>query len=131
MSDPVFHATRETPGLLTMQMGGRFDAIAMEAALDRLVPEMDGMSHGGILMRDLGVEWPTLGALAVELRHWGQLMAMIAKVDRVAILTDNAWLGTAARIESVLIPGITDRVFASTEEAAARAWLAEGQTATA
>jgi len=124
MTDPSFTAELEAPNLLVVEATGQMDAIGMEIALDMLVPVVRKMSHGAMLMRAHDVSWPTLGAIGVELRHWVQLMAMVRKVDRVAVLTDQGWVRNAAAIESLLVPNLEIRSFAPTEEAAARAWLA-------
>jgi len=124
MTDPSFTAELEAPNLLVVEAAGQMDAIGMEIALDMLVPVVRKMSHGAMLMRAHDVRWPTLGAIGVELRHWVQLMAMVRKVDRVAVLTDQGWLKNAAAVESLLVPNLEIRSFAPTEEAAARAWLA-------
>ncbi len=124
MTDPSFTAELEAPNLLVVEATGQMDAIGMEIALDMLVPVVRKMSHGAMLMRAHDVSWPTLGAIGVELRHWVQLMAMVRKVDRVAVLTDQGWVKNAAAIESLLVPNLEIRSFAPTDEAAARAWLA-------
>lgn len=125
MTKPLFHSTLESPNLLVMEAHGAMDAVAMEVALNMMVREMEEMHHGGILMRAEGVEWPSLGAIGVELRHWVQLMAMVEKVDKVAILTDQSWLRRLAAVESALIPNLVFKTFGPDEEDAARAWLAE------
>ncbi|MEM7720919.1 MAG: STAS/SEC14 domain-containing protein [Pseudomonadota bacterium] len=124
MTKPEFHATREGDNLIVIETSGKIDAVAMEVALDMLVREMDGMHHGGMLMRLAGAEWPTLGAIGVELRHWGQLMAAIEKIDKVAALTDDQMIRTAAAVESALIPNLVVKSFDLNDEAGARAWLA-------
>ncbi len=126
MSDPRFSAKRESEHLLVIEGSGRLDAVSMEVALDMLVREMDGMHHAGILMRDQGFEWPTLAAIGVELRHWGQMMAMVQKIDRVALVSSSPLIRGAALVESALIPNLTIRNFDPDQEKAARAWLAEG-----
>ena len=92
MTQPTFTATLDAPNLLVMEASGQMDSIAMEIALNMLVPVVKDMRHGGALLRARGVEWPTLGAIGVELRHWAQLMAMIRKVDKIAVLTDQGWV---------------------------------------
>jgi len=124
MTTPTFTAKLESPNLLVIEASGAMTSIAMEVALDMLVPEVKDMRHGGVLMRAEGVEWPTLGAIGVELRHWAQLMAMIRKVDRVAVLTDAGWMRNLAAVESLLVPNLEIRSFATDAENAAREWLA-------
>ena len=126
MTHPTFTATLDAPNLLVMDVTGQMDSVAMEVALDLLVPVVKDMRHGGALLRAEGVEWPTLGAIGVELRHWGQLMAMIRKVDKIAVLTDQGWVRNLAAVESLLVPNLEIRSFAPDAEADARAWLTGG-----
>jgi hypothetical protein len=123
MTQPTFTARLDAPNLLVMEVTGQMDSVAMEIALNMLVPVVKDMRHGGALMHAKGVEWPTLGAIGVELRHWAQLMAMIRKVDKVAVLTDQGWVQNLAAVESLLVPNLEIRSFAPDAEAAARAWL--------
>jgi len=131
MTEPTFTATLERPNLVVMESSGSMDPVSMEVALDMLVPVVKDMSHGGMLVRAVGVEWPSLAAIGVELRHWGQLMAMVRKVDRVAVLTDDGWMRNLAAVESFLVPNLEICSFAPDEEAEARAWLEAGAAAPA
>ena len=124
MTQPSFTATLEAPDLVVMEATGRMTAVSMEVALDLLVPVVKDMRHGGALVRAAGVDWPTLGAVGVELRHWVQLMAMVRKLDRVAVLTDRGWLRNLAAVESLMVPNLVIRSFPPGAEAEARAWLA-------
>ena len=126
MTQPTFTATLDAPNLLVMDVTGQMDSVAMEIALTMLVPVVKDMRHGAALLRASGVEWPTLGAIGVELRHWGQLMAMIRKVDKIAVLTDQGWVRNLAAVESLLVPNLEIRSFAPDAEADARAWLTGG-----
>jgi hypothetical protein len=124
MTTPSFTARLEAPNLLVMEAAGQMNAVSMEVALDMLVPVVKDMHHGGALVRAQGVEWPTLGAIGVELRHWGQLMAMVRKLDRVAVLTRQGWMQNLAMVESLLVPNLEIRSFDPDDEASARDWLA-------
>ena len=124
MTTPSFTARLEAPNLLVMEAAGQMNAVSMEVALDMLVPVVKDMHHGGALVRAQGVEWPTLGAIGVELRHWGQLMAMVRKLDRVAVLTRQGWMQNLAMVESLLVPNLEIRSFDPDDAASARDWLA-------
>lgn len=123
MTEHHFTVDRTGPNALRITVSGALDAIAMEAALQALTLEMEGMVHGDMLMIDQGTEWPSLGAIGVELRHWPQLMAMLHQIDRVALVTHNALFRTAAAVESALIPGYEIRSF--NDESTAAKWLSE------
>ena len=124
MTTPSFTARLEAPNLLVMEAAGQMNAVSMEVALDMLVPVVKDMHHGGALVRAQGVEWPTLSAIGVELRHWGQLMAMVRKLDRVAVLTRQGWMQNLAMVESLLVPNLEIRSFDPDDETSARGWLA-------
>ncbi|MEX3014791.1 STAS/SEC14 domain-containing protein [Gymnodinialimonas hymeniacidonis] len=121
MSDPKFEVTREGPNSLRIAIAGQIDAALMEVALQQMSTEMEGMAHGDVLMIDEGAEWPTLGAIGVELRHWPQMMAMLHQLDRAALVSHNQFFRNAAALESALIPGYEIRSFNT--EASAREWL--------
>lgn len=129
MTEPFFTAHRESDSLLVIETQGKMDATSMEVALDMLVAEMEGMHHANMILHTRDVAWPTLGAIAVELRHWVQLFAMVEKIDRIAVLSDQNWLKRVAEFESLLIPNLVIRAFAADEEAAARAWLEDATPA--
>ena len=124
MTEPLFSAELEGSDLLVIEAHGAMTAISMQVALEMLIPTVEHMSHGGMLMRAKDVQWPTLGAIAVELRHWPQLMGMIKKIDKIALLTNQSWVRTWAGLESSLIPNLVIKSFDPDQEEAARAWLA-------
>lgn len=121
MTDPTFTVKRTGPNSIRMTMSGILDAQTMEVGLEMLSTEMAGMVHGDALMIDEGAAWPSLGAIAVELRHWPQMMAMLHQLDRVALVSHNQVFRTMATVESALIPGYEIRNF--NNEASATEWL--------
>ena len=55
--------------------------------------------------------------------HLGVVLRMLGKLDRIAIVADEPWLRTAARIESAMPPGVTYEVFSSDKAGQARDWV--------
>lgn len=68
-------------------------------------------------------EMPTLGAMAVELYRMPKLFRLTGKFDKCAVLSDTAWIRTAAEIEGVAIPSLEIKSFALADIKAAEAWL--------
>jgi hypothetical protein len=64
-------------------------------------------------------DWSVLGE---ELSHLPTMMRMLTQLDRIAVIADQSWLRTAARIESALLPGVTYEVFSRDKAEQARAW---------
>lgn len=125
MTEAHFTVDRTGPNSLRVTLAGAMDAVTMEAGLQAMTLEMEGMAHGDLLMIDQGAEWPSLGAVGVELRHWPQMMAMLHQIDRTALVSHNQMFRAAAAVESALIPGYEIRSF--NDESSAAAWLADGR----
>ncbi|UWQ94512.1 STAS/SEC14 domain-containing protein [Rhodobacteraceae bacterium M385] len=127
MTQSHFTVDRTGPNSLKITMAGAFDSVAMEAALQALPLEMEGMAHGDLLMIDQGAEWPSIGAIGVELRHWPQMINVLHQIDRAAFVSHNQFFRAAATVESALLPGLEIKNF--DDEVSATAWLADQRTA--
>ncbi len=88
--------------------------------------ERNAGEGGGNLLIDLtsmaGFSWSAVGE---ELGHMPMLMKCIYGFDRIAIISDEQWIRTVARIESALLPGVVYQVYAEDEAEAAKAWIVE------
>ncbi len=117
--------TKPSANRVDIELEGTLDAETMAAALDDLIAKSADVSGGRMLYTVTDFSLPTLGALGVELQRLPKLFALLGKFDRCAVLSDTAWLRTAAEIEGAVIPGIEIKSFEPQEAAAAEAWLAE------
>ncbi len=80
---------------------------------------------GGHVLIDLtAVTDLTFSAFAIEVAHLPTLLKWAYGLDRIAIVSDDDWVRTAARLESALLPGISYAVYDEDEAEAARAWVA-------
>lgn len=81
---------------------------------------------GGNVLIDVtalaGFSW---SAVSVELAHMGALLKWVYGLDRIAIISDEDWIRTGARLESALLPGVVYEVYDDDEADAARAWVLE------
>lgn len=64
-----------------------------------------------------------LSAITLELANIGTLMKWVYQLDRIAVISDEAWLRAASRIESALLPGVSYAVYDADEADKARAWV--------
>jgi hypothetical protein len=118
--------TKSSANRVDIELSGTLDADTMRAGLDDLIAQSEDVSGGSMLYTVTDFSLPTLGALGVELQRLPKLFALLGKFDRCAVLSDTAWLRTAAEIEGAVIPGIAIKSFELHEAAAAEAWLADG-----
>jgi len=118
--------TKPAPNRIDIEFSGTLDADTMRVALDDLIAKSEDVTKGRMLYTVTDFSLPTLGALGVELQRLPKLFALLGKFERCAVLSDTAWLRTAAEIEGAVIPGIEIKSFELDEAAAAEAWLAAG-----
>ncbi len=122
----MFTVSKPSPDRLDIEITGALDADAMQAALDEIVAQSEGITDGKLLFTIQNFEMPTFGAFLTEMMHMPSLLSMIRKFDRCATLSDVGWLRTFAEFEGAVIPSLDVRSFALTQTATAEAWL-EGQ----
>lgn len=120
----MLRITKPAADRLDIDLEGMLDAEQMREALDDLLHHAADINAGRMLYTIHDFAMPTLGAFAVEFGYLPKLFGMIGRIDRCAVLTDTAWLRTAAEVEGALIPGLTIKAFGLDERDAAEAWLA-------
>lgn len=116
--------TPESDTLIRLEASGTIDAAAMEKGLEELLRLTRDRERVNMLYIVKGITMPELSALAVEMKYIARLFGLLRKMRRVAVVSDQGWVRTAAEIEGALIPGLRIKAFDAREEAAARAWLA-------
>ena len=90
------------------------------------VKQRNADGGGGNLLIDVtsmaGFSW---SAVMEEIGHMGAFMKYVYALDRIAIISDEAWMRTAARLESILLPGVEYQVYDDDEAETALAWVLE------
>lgn len=109
---------------LDIEFQGSIDAAQMRAGLDELFDKAAGIEHGRMFYRIRDFDMPSMGAIAVELRHMAQLLRLLRRFDRIAVVADAGWVRQMSEIEGALIPGIELKAFDPAHAAEAEAWLA-------
>jgi len=86
--------------------------------------ERNAAGGGGNLLADLtAMTGFSFSAVSVELAHIPSLMRWVYGLDTIAIISDEDWIRTAARLESALLPGLAYAVYDENEVEAAKAWV--------
>jgi hypothetical protein len=110
---------------LDIEFQGSIDAAQMRAGLDELFTKAAGIEHGRMFYRIRDFDMPSMGAIAVELRHMVPLLRLLRRFDRIAVVADAGWVRKMSEIEGALFPGIELKAFDPAYAAEAEAWLAE------
>ncbi|MEO1222205.1 MAG: STAS/SEC14 domain-containing protein [Pseudomonadota bacterium] len=85
----------------------------------------DNGGGGNLLIDATALTGFTFSAVSVELVHMPLFLKWLYSLDRIAIVSDDDWIRTAARLESALLPGVTYQVYDDDEADAALAWVLE------
>lgn len=123
----MLKVSRPSANRLDIVLSGALDTQAMRSALDDLIEKSQGITHGKMLYTISDFEMPTLGAMAVELQRMPELFTLITKFYKCAVLSDTAWIRTAAEIEGAIFPSLVIKSFALAESKSAEAWLASDE----
>ena len=119
----MFQITQNGPNRIDIEFGGRLDSKEMEAALDELASNAQGIKNGLMLYRIKDFKLPTLSALVVEFSRLPALFKLIRCFERVAVIADEDWVRKASEIEGALIPGLKIKAFGQDEAEEAEQWL--------
>lgn len=102
---------------------GAFTAEDM-ARLVAFVNEQNAAGRGGNVLFDLvSLADFTLGSVLGELAHVPALMQWVYRLDRIAVISDEEWIRSLARLESALLPGVVYAVYDEDQAGTARAWV--------
>jgi hypothetical protein len=115
--------TALSPRALEAVVEGRVTKEDVHAAFERMDALMGGADKVDMLADVREGVHIDLAAIGEEMRHLSHVGRMLAQMDRVALVADQAWILTIGRIESHLIPGIDYRVFDRDHAAEARAFI--------
>ena len=67
----------------------------------------------------------SFSAISDQLVHIPSMLQFVYSLDRIAFISDEDWMRSAARLESMLLPGVTYQVYDDDEADAALAWVLE------
>ena len=119
----MFSVSKLSASRVDIELSGALDAEAMRLGLDHLIEKSGGVTRGKMLYKISDFEMPTLGAMAVELYRMPKLFDLIGKFDKCAVLSDTAWIRTAAEIEGAVFRSLEIKSFELTNAKTAEAWL--------
>jgi SpoIIAA-like len=71
----------------------------------------------------------TFAAISDQMIHIPSMLQFVYSLDRIAFISDEEWMRSAARLESMLLPGVTYQVYDDDEKDAALAWVLEEEEA--
>lgn len=121
----MFTVTKQGEGRIDIEVHGSLSSAEMRSGLDNLIEAAEDIENGVMLYRISGFTMPTIGALSVEFQKLPELLKLIGKFSRCAVISDQSWIRTAAEIEGAVFPGLEIKAFKPEETEQAEEWLPE------
>jgi hypothetical protein len=118
--------TKPSPNRVDIELSGKIESDEMARGLDDLLEKSKDVNAGVMMYRITSFAFPDLGAIAVEMTRLPKLIGLLGRFDRCAVLSEAAWIRSAAEIEGALFPGIEIKAFDLTDGDDAEAWLQGG-----
>lgn len=119
--------TKPCENRVDITLDGGIDANIMTAGLDEFFAATKDIEDGVLLYTISDFDMPTLGAIGVKLTQLPQLLGLVGKFDKIALLSNNPLIKVAGEVEGFLIPGLDIKGFHLNEKALAEDWLAGKQ----
>jgi hypothetical protein len=120
----MFKVSKIAHNRIDIELSGKLDSDDMKLVLDNLIIQAKDIEHGRMLYQINDFDFPTLGAIGVELSRLPALFGLIRRFDRAAVLSDKKWIQRMSEFEGHLFPGLEIKAFDRDEVLAAEAWLA-------
>ena len=120
----VFRITTHGENRVDIEVSGKLSSDDMKVALNELISESANIEDGRMLYTISDFDFPSLGAIGVELSRFPDLLRLMKKFTRCAVLADQNWIKNVSEIEGHLFPGLEIKAFNINEKAVAEAWLA-------
>ncbi|MEM8843815.1 MAG: STAS/SEC14 domain-containing protein [Pseudomonadota bacterium] len=120
----IFNVTVCGENRLDIELTGKLSAEDMKVALDELLGKSENVKQGRMLYTITNFDFPSFGAIGVELSRLPELIRMIKKYDRCAVLANENWIKNISELEGFLFPGLEIKAFNLNEKEIAEAWLA-------
>ena len=120
----IFKVIPNGENRVDIELSGKLTSDDMRVALDELINKSENIEQGRMLYTISDFDFPSLGAIGVEFSRFPELMRLIKKYDRCAVLADQKWIKNISELEGHLFPGVEIKAFNLKEREVAEAWLA-------
>lgn len=114
-------------GVLALRVGEHLAREDIDKCLELLAEAFEGHSKIGLYIEVSEFTGFDTEALAPGFKRASALLRQLDRFGRVAIVSDQAWIRWASRLESAILPGISYRTYTIAERRKALAWI-EGAT---
>jgi hypothetical protein len=108
--------------VLALEMNGTITSEDLDAIMDRTDAIMAAHDKIHVFVETRGIGGMQLSALPHHMSRAFPLFGKLDRFGRVAVVSDQAWMRAATRLESAVLPNIRYRVYEPDEREEALAW---------
>lgn len=119
------------PNILVLTISGKVTAEDLDKAMDRLEIAMDEHAKVHAFIETIGLTGFEISGLADYASRAAPLWGKLGRFGRVAIVADQLWVRLASKLESLLLPHISYRVFEPGDRTTALDWVEDNHPARA
>jgi len=109
--------------IVAVRIEGKLEHEALQRVIDMVEHSIASHDKTHMYVEAVGFSGLEVQHMLEYLRRGLPLLGKLKRFGRIAIVTDQAWLRAAARIESALLPNISYETFGLSERAQALAWV--------
>jgi len=112
-----------TPEIIAIRIQGKLDHEALQRVIDMIERSISSHEKTHMFVEASGFSGLEVQHMLEYFRRGLPLLGKLKRFGRIAVVSDQAWLRAAARIESALLPNISYEIFDPGERDQALAWV--------
>jgi len=113
------------PHVVALRISGQLDTHDLQQAIDAIEQAKQTQPKVSVYAEIADMRWMTLPALLRDLGYSLTQIGELAHYQRIAVVTDRAWMRPLAELETRLLRPLTVEVFATRDAEQARQWVSQ------
>lgn len=112
--------------VIALKISGKIMAADLDTIMDRLDAMLARYDQTHIFVETHGIDGVEVSSIAPYMMRAMPLFGKLDRFGRVAVVADQSWVRISSKIESMILPHISYRVFKPEERDAALVWVTDG-----
>lgn len=113
--------------VVAVTISERVTSADLDAVMDRLEPALQQHAQVHVFVETRAIDGIELSGLGAHVARAMPMLGQLGRFGRVAVVADQAWVRAMTRLESVLLPFVSYRVFQPDQREQALDWVLHGR----
>jgi hypothetical protein len=119
----MLHILDSAEDVIAIRISHKITSADLDAIMDRLDDRMNRFERVHVFVETQVIDGLELSGLPGYMARAMPLLTKLNRFGRVAVVADQAWVRLGTRVESMMLPFISYRVFEPEERDDALAWV--------